>query len=104
MKLEIWPGPRVASLGRHKQFLAGHKNFVPPNSRVKTKNKKKGLHRRICEKSVLAHDFWGEDQKKKKTRKGKERFLLTNAGVMISKATKTKKPLKHNSTAKLSSI
>ena len=34
-------------------------NFVSSNSRVK---QEKDLHRRICEKPALAHDFWNGDQ------------------------------------------
>ena len=74
MKLEIWPGPRIASLGRHKQFLAGHKNFAPPNSRVRTKNKKKRSSPQNLRKIGSCSRFLGwRPKKKKKKKKRKEK-------------------------------
>ena len=74
-------GARVAGLEpRINNFLGGHKNFFPSNSRVKTK--KKNLHGKICAKF---HKFWDEDQIKVFiVKSAKKRFFPTNTGLMTS--------------------
>ena len=65
---------------RHKQILGGHKKFNTLNPRVWTKKKvfiskyariftnsvvkpqKKGLFYKICKKTVLAQESWGDNQ------------------------------------------
>ena len=66
--------------GGHKQTLGGHKKLNTSNPRVWIKKKvlisknaqiftnygvkpqKKGLYYKICKKTVLAHEFWGNNQ------------------------------------------
>ena len=42
-------------------FGGGTHKLCFPEFESKDK-KKNGLHRRVCKKSVLAHNFWGDDQ------------------------------------------
>ena len=42
--------------------MNGHKKFSGGTKFESEDQKKEGLHGRICERTVLAHKFWGDDQ------------------------------------------